>query len=204
LAGAAWGQGIERTAGRYLYVQGEYIDGSEFELLGGDVDGDGYGADLSVPMTSNTFVYMHYDTVGSGSSDVDTFSGGIGGNITVSQGLDLYGIVSYEHIDATLGGGDADLDGYGVRLGARYFEIDQLELNAEVRYADYGRERGFGFADLGIDGSFLALGGAYSFTERLVLTAEFLAGEYELQVPGGTVDLDREDISLGVRWYIQP
>lgn len=206
LAGTAWGQGDDPTAGRYFYLQGDYIGDSSLKLLGDNADGDGYGVDLSVPMTPHAFVYAHYDTIaGDNNGDLSTVSGGIGGNITASEGLDLYGIVSYERFDATLGNSAGDLAGYGVRFGARYLEVDQLELGAEVRYVDYGSEQAFGFNDdVGLDGLFVSIGGAYSVSENFALTAEYLTGKYELGLPGGNNDLDRDDLSVGVRWYIAP
>lgn len=199
----AWGQGFNQLDERYLYLQADYIEDAELESGGATEDGDGYGAKAVVSMSPHAFVSLDYHSIDNSDNDVDTGSFGLGLRTAVLPALDLYGSAHYEHIDLAIPGLAAgDTQGVGGRLGLRLFLGKHLELSAEGRWADFGDEYLAGGADdTEVSSSFAVAGAVFRFTDALAFTAEYLTGEYELE-GGINADVERDDLRLGLRWYL--
>lgn len=198
----AWGQGFNQLDERYLYLQADYIEDAELESGGATEDGDGYGAKAVISMSPHAFVSLDYHSIDNSDGDLDTGSFGLGLRTAVIRALDFYGSAHYEHIDLTISGlGAGDTQGVGGRLGLRLFLGERLELSAEGRWADFGDEYLGGGADTEVNSSFAVAGAVFRFTDALAFTAEYLTGEYELE-GGINADVERDDLRLGLRWYL--
>jgi hypothetical protein len=85
--------------------------------ISSDVDGgsgDGYGLGLSFALTSYLFANFDYNTrsldIGATNSDVEFFSGGLGGNYALNEDktIQLFGTVSWEQVDISTSGGTTE------------------------------------------------------------------------------------------------
>jgi hypothetical protein len=122
----------------YNYVELSY-DETDFELPGGDADGDGLTLSGSFEITDDWHAYASY-----GSHDLDfgidsdTWMLGAGYSYPIRSGVDLYGRVLY--IDSSLDAGpvNVDDDGLGLQFRVRGSVNDALELEGGVQYVDVG------------------------------------------------------------------
>lgn len=202
LSTPAWGQAFNQIDHRYLYLQADYLDDVEFSAGGVEDEGDGYGGKAVVSMSPHAFFALEYHTIDIDDSDLDTTAIGLGLRTEVVESVDLQGSANYEHVDLVVPGlVDDDTGGLGLRLGLRFFLTDRLELAAEGRWADLGELRLLG-VDLDVESRFAVFSGIFRFTDSLALVGEYLTGEYEFEGPGGVADLDRDDVRLGLRWYL--
>lgn len=187
---------------RYFYLQGDYVEDAELEGNVGSTDGDGYGASLWVPTSQMSFVTVDYRTVDNDQGDLDELTFGIGLHGALTPALDLYGTINYDRLELDLGSQDFDANGFGARAGLRAFLMDdRVELFGEGQYSDYGDADVGGGAKVDVQGQFLTGGIVVNITPAVGLHAEYRTGTYELDFQG-TTDVDRDDVTLGVRVYL--
>lgn len=211
LAGPALSQMSAQTDNRYTYIQADYIADGEVEVPGVSEDGDGYGAQLSASISPHVLFGFEYHTLGNSGGDTDTFFVSLGLRTALMDDLvddlDLYGQVGYDDVEFSVPGFfKGDTNGPGARAGLRWWPIDELELAAEIRLADYGDQDILGATNVDIDYEGFSVNALYRITDSLALGAEYLDGTYEFQHlrTADTVDLDRSDLRLNVRYYLQP
>ena len=148
----------------YSYLTLGYAN-TDFDAL--DADGDGFILGGSYAFTNKFHGFASYQAADldssslAGSVDATRMNAGVGYNTTMSDKLDLFARLSYEYIDLDAGSGNSvDDSGLGFGVGLRFAASNQLELDAGIKYVDYG--------DLGDDTS-LQVGGLYDFTDTFSL-----------------------------------
>jgi opacity protein-like surface antigen len=148
----------------YSYLTLGYAN-TDFDEL--DADGDGFTVGGSYAFTNKLHGFAGYQTADLDSSlapggvDATRMNAGVGYNTTMSNKLDMFARLSYEYVDLDGGSGNSiDDSGLGFGVGLRFAASDQLELDAGIKYVDYG--------DLGDDTS-LQVGGLYDFTDTFSL-----------------------------------
>lgn len=199
----AWGQASNRLDLRYMYLQADYVEDSEVDHPTGKEDGDGWGAKARIAASAHAFVALEYHSVDNSNGRLYSAAAGLGLRTALLEWLDLYGTANYERFNLAIPGViDDDADGYSGALGLRLFLGERLELSAEGRLADFGDKR-IGGSQTDIDSAFYSLGAVFRFTDALALSAEYLTGEYEFE-GGVDADVDRDDVRLGLRWYLDP
>lgn len=145
----------------YSYVDLGY---NEVDLDNGPT-GDGFGLRGSVGISENFFVFADYSSFDfDGGVDIDLYSVGLGGKLSVSDDIDLVGRVGYTEADASAGGFSVDDSGYLVGGGVRMQVADGFEIEAGVNYSDFGN---------GGDETAVAVGGRYFFTRNFAIGAEY-------------------------------
>lgn len=211
LAGPALSQTPAHTDSRYTYIQADYIADGELEVPGISEDGDGYGAEVSASIAPHVLFGFEYHTLGNSGGDTDTIFVSLGLRMALMDNhvddLDLYGLVGYDDVELSVPGFfKGDTNGPGARAGLRWWPIDELELGTEIRWADYGDEDIIGISNVGINYQAFTVSALYSITDSFALGAEYLDGTYEFKnIPVlDTIDLDRSDLRLNVRYYLQP
>jgi hypothetical protein len=92
--------------------------------------------------------------------DLNTLSVGLGYRQPISQNTDVFGVVSYEDMEAeakyqgnSVSAGD---NGYGFKVGVRSIVTEQVELGASIQYIDISEDSDTVFA----------VSALYNFTER--------------------------------------
>ena len=148
----------------YSYLTLGYAN-TDFDAL--DADGDGFTLGGSYAFTNKIHGFANYQAADldssfvAGSVDATRINAGVGYNTVMSDKLDLFARLSYEYIDLDAGAGiSADDSGLGFGVGLRFAASPQLELDAGIKYVDYG--------DIGDDTS-LQVGGLYDFTDTFSL-----------------------------------
>lgn len=207
LAGPALSQISAQTDGRYTYIQADYIADGELEVLDFNEDGDGYGGILSTSISPHVLFGVEYHTLGNSHGDTDTFFVWLGLRMALAENLDLYGQAGYDDVELSIPAFfKGDTNGPGARIGLRWWPIDALELAAEIRLADYGDHDIRGATNVDIDYEGVSVNALYRISDSFALGVEYLDGTYEFEhLPvAGTVDLDRSDLRLNVRYYLQP
>jgi len=140
----------------------------------GDDEISGFGMSGSKLLGANFFAVGSYatfseDIVGTTvDADLNYLSLGLGVRKAVAGNTDLFGIVSYENVEAALSSGFtsqslADVDGYAVRAGVRSMIAPKFELSASASYAEYDEVTESGFD----------IGAAYYFTNQFSLGAGY-------------------------------
>lgn len=187
---------------RYFYLQGDYVEDAELEGNVGSTDGDGYGGSLWVPLSARSFFTADYRTVDNDQGDLDELAFGVGLHGPITPMLDAYGTLNFDRLELAFGGNDFDANGFGARAGLRAFLVDErVELFGEGQYSDYGDADIGGGAEVDVEGRFLTAGVVVNLTPAVALHAEYRTGTYELDFQG-TTDVDRDDVTLGVRVYL--
>lgn len=127
---------------------------------------DGFGLRGSVAFADQWHLFGRYDDL-SDRVDLSRTSLGIGYNLGISDRTDLVARASYERVDASFGGIEADGNGYGVYVGLRGNVSDAFTLGAGVKYTDIedGNETVF------------QLDAQYQFTPSWALAFEVEAGD---------------------------
>jgi hypothetical protein len=142
--------------------------------------GDGFGLRGSVGIAENFFVFADYSSFDfDGGLDVDLYSVGLGGKISVAEDVDLVGRIGYAEVDASFEGFSGDESGYTVAGGVRSRITEGLELEGNVIYTDLGG---------GADDTALAVAGRYFFTKNFAIGAEYQVSD------------DADTIFAGVRF----
>lgn len=191
------------TALNYNYVQGDFILDGEIEIDtpfgSAEEDYDGWDIKGSVAIVPNVFLEGEYSQleIDGGGGDIEFLSAGLGANVALPNGaapLDLFGVLSYESIDAD---GD-DGDGFGITAGIRWLPAQHIEIDAYGGYVDYGNVAG---SDL--DGRRFGIDALFNVTEQIALVAGYRYTELEADGGGAEVDFEfRNEISLGARIYL--
>lgn len=207
LAGPALSQAPTQSEARYNYIQGDYIADGEVEVLDLSEDGDGYGGEVSVSLAPHVLFGAEYHTLGNSHGDTDTFFVSLGLRMALLEDLDIYGQAGYDDVELSIPAFfKGDTYGPGGRVGLRWWPVDKLELGAEIRLADYGEQDILGARDVDIDYEGFAVSALYRISDSFALGAEYLDGTYEFENLriADTVDFDRTDLRLSVRYYLQP
>lgn len=171
----------------YNYAQGEVMS-SEIE----DTDGEGLALGISALFAPNLFVIGDFETIDYDDDiDLQSISAGVGGRMPLQmQGpypVELYGAVTFEHLEIETDGGEEDDQGLGVRGGIRGEVSPNTELFAEVRLNEYDDA----------DGQFLRLGGLIGVAQNLAVLLAYQTGEYDFD---GAGEADRDDLRAGLRY----
>lgn len=181
-AGMISGAAIADNGPNYNYGEIGYtrIDIDDF-----DADGDLFGVSGSVALTDLFHLFGSYDdgeVDGDFSREIDAtqMEVGAGVNYALSDTVDLVGRISWVSVELDAGGfGDVDDDGLGLAGGVRAMITPQFELNGGISYVDIEDS----------DDTTLAIGGVYSFTDLLAVTAGAGFGD------------DANSYSIGLRLY---
>jgi hypothetical protein len=123
-----------------------------------DVDGDAVGIDGSFAFHEDFHAFASYAKADLDFGiDATTFDFGVGYNTELSNVVDAYARLSFEHVDVDIPGfsGDEDDNGFGFAVGMRFEPAPQFELEGAIKYVDLD--------DSGNETAF-ALGGLYNFT----------------------------------------
>ncbi|MFO1503324.1 MAG: hypothetical protein U1F39_05845 [Steroidobacteraceae bacterium] len=123
----------------YNLIEGGYVRG-EIKGSGLNLEGDGFVIGGSVELGQGLFAFgsvndINYDNSGGISSNL--FNAGLGTHWALSPDLDLVSGVSWERIEAKVGGISSSDDGIGLSVGLRG-AFDRLELTGTVKYSDFG------------------------------------------------------------------
>jgi long-subunit fatty acid transport protein len=116
----------------YTFVEGGY---GYSELVGGQVDGDGYRLGASLELPANFIVSASYRDFSYGSgfdADISETSAGLGYKWGLGDSFDFIGSVSYEKLEID-GSGES---GFGLGVGTRGRVSDNVELSAGLQYVD--------------------------------------------------------------------
>lgn len=171
----------------YNHVQGEVIS-SEIE----DDDGEGLALGISALFAPSLFVIGDFEAIDYDDDiDLQSISAGVGGRMPLqTQGpsqIELYGAVTFEHLEIEVGSEDEDDQGLGVRGGIRGEVSPNVELFAEIRLAEYDD----------VDGQFLRFGGLIGVAPNLGVLLAYQTGEYDVD---GAGEADRDDLRAGLRY----
>lgn len=161
----------------------DYVNGSwgqvDFDDL--NVDGDGFGIDLSVGIAENFHVFGGVESAGLDFNvDVTRWGAGIGFNTPLSDVMDVIGTLSYEGIQVDTPLGNADDDGFGFGVGLRVAASNLVEIFGGISYVD--------FSDSGDDTAF-DIGALFNATDNFSVGLN------------GTFDDDVTTIRLAGRFY---
>jgi hypothetical protein len=122
----------------YSYVELGY-DESDFDLGGGEIDGDGLTLSASWALTDDWHVYGSYGTADLDFGyDLDTLAIGAGYRYPLQDDVDLYGRVLYISSDLDLPApfGDEDEDGLGLQVRIRYRVSNEFEVEGGIQHVD--------------------------------------------------------------------
>lgn len=151
------------------------------DLDGVSDSGDGLVFGASLGLTDNVHIFAGLDDADVSSNvGVSRWNAGVGYNTSMSDTVDLFGRLSYEAIDFDTPLGNADDNGFGASVGARFRAGNQIEVNAAINYVDY--------SDFGDDTGF-ELGVLYDFTSNW---SAGLSGEWSDDV---------KTYSIGARYF---
>jgi opacity protein-like surface antigen len=146
-----------------------------------DVDGNIFDIGLSLAISENFHVFGNYESADLDFGvDASGYSAGIGFNTPISNVIDVVAQVSYEYAEVDVGFDDADDNGYGLAVGLRAAVSEAVELNAGLKYVDFGD---------GGDGTALGAAFLFNLTESIALGL------------AATWDDDVTSYSLGGRVY---
>ena len=165
-----------------------FIDAGYMKLRLGDTDFEpsGYFVQGSFEVHENLFIFGNYadldDSQDSIDVDAEQYSVGAGYKAAASDTVSIYAALAYVKVEAEAASGalsaQEDDDGYGIELGIRAQETENLEINASISYAKTDED----------DGISLSLGTVYYFTSNFGLVAGI-----------GTDTDDNRDYSVGLR-----
>lgn len=153
----------------YNYVEGGYV-ATNLDHSDGDIDADGFGANVSVAIAPNLHLFGgftaqesdDFDFLGSRvRTDVNHWRAGIGYNLPIAANTDLLARVAYEKgeiDDVTVGNVRYDLDqgdgGASAEVGVRSALTASLEGYALAGYEDYGDDNDDFYGRLGAQWKF--------------------------------------------------
>lgn len=136
----------------YSYLEAGYattdIDGGEG---GGNADELSIGA--SAAFGESLFGFGHISTWDYAGFKATYLALGVGFHAGISDSVDFVTGLSLEMADPEGGGSET---GYGLSVGLRGMATENLELNGEVQYTDFGS---------GANGTTFTVGGRYNFSE---------------------------------------
>jgi len=139
---------------QYTYVDAIYETG-EIDVLGIDIDADGYGAGGSIAVSENIAI-----TASVGKIDIETasligrdtdskaYSIGITPHLSVGNNIDLVIPIAIEKVELRAGSLiNEDETGYSIGIGVRALVSEQIELSAGILHVDVEED------DQGVGGS---------------------------------------------------
>lgn len=178
----------------YNHVDVNWVADTELDFSGlGSVDGDGFSLDGVFSVSDMVYILGGYEDLtydgNGGDLDLTNIRAGVGAHSNAyTGGVDIFGNLTYEDIELEVPGDSADDSGFGLEIGARMPLGTAADAYVSYQYQDIGD----------LEGNFFRLGGAYNFMPNWAAIAEYKTGEYE--VDGLNIDLDRDDLRIGVRY----
>lgn len=159
----------------HTYIQADYLKTNVGEgALGVGLDGDGFGVQGSIRITSRFHGFLEYQTNDLDIDDSDVSIGidlmqvGFGVNWPVGPAAELIGRAAYIKGESTVeepGEPDEDIfdeNGIAVQTGVRVRLIDRFELEGLAQYRTFQNDED---ADIDLDGVSMRIYGRYNFTE---------------------------------------
>jgi predicted porin len=134
---------------------------TEFDFDGADIDG--FELKGSKLISDDFYIKGDIASLSESSLDWRLTKVGVGYKNDFSSSSSFFSEVSYARVDVDSDFGDADEDGYEVALGIRSMLSDKLEAKAAVEYTDID----------GDDITSLVVGGAYNFTSKMSVYADY-------------------------------
>ncbi len=205
----------------YTFVEAEYAIDSSIEIYGNSSDSDNAFAFGGSWQISRRFVL--WGRYNSASYDLPNFGehlnlklGTLGAfyRLPIREGgnspLDFIAGLSFEYqntdIATEIGEDNFSDPGLGLRIGVKAGIAKHFDVAAYLQYYDYG-VFDEGYRNY-LDGLFFELGAELELSRRFSLTATYLTGELDyLYLPGferpEEVEVDRDEIRLGVRFYFR-
>jgi Outer membrane protein beta-barrel domain len=121
----------------YNYAELAY-DESDFDLGGGEIDGDGLTLSGSWAINDDWHVYGAYATADLDFGlDYDAWALGAGYRYPLQDDVDLYGRVLYIDAEAdSPGPGSASEDGLGLQVRIRFRVNDEFEVEGGIQHTD--------------------------------------------------------------------
>jgi hypothetical protein len=121
----------------YNYVELAY-DETDFDLGGGEIDGDGLTLSGSWAINDDWHVYGAYATADLDFGiDLDSLAIGAGYRYPLQDDVDIYGRVLYINSDVDVPGpGDGDEDGLGLQVRIRYRVSNEFEVEGGIQHTD--------------------------------------------------------------------
>jgi hypothetical protein len=136
----------------YSYVEAGYattdVDGGE-----GGGNADELSLAASAAFGENIFGFGHVSTWDYAGFKATYLALGVGYHAGISDSVDFVAGLSFEMADPEGGSSES---GYGLSVGLRGMATENLELNGEVDYTDFGS---------GANSTTFSVGGRYNFTE---------------------------------------
>ena len=132
----------------YTYVDIGYVNMDADDVLGVDVDGDGWGVRGSAAIHPNIHLIGGYSGIGLDDDiDLTAWDVGIGYNYSVADNTSLFATVAYVDGEAEKGSFSEDDNGYALGAGVRYMLVtdfirasvlDGIEFQGGIDYVDLG------------------------------------------------------------------
>jgi hypothetical protein len=119
----------------YTYAELGYAE-TEYDALGGDVDGDGLTLSGSIAINNEWHAFASYGNADLDFGiDLDSWALGAGYRYPLRNDTDIYGRVMFLNVEADLPGpGDADDDGLGLQARMRHWVNDDFEVEGGIQY----------------------------------------------------------------------
>jgi len=148
----------------YSYLGGAYQRISIDNDFGSDPDGDGIRLNFSFDIADNWYLTGEYGRADLDFGfDFDTTTFGVGYHAPMTDGADIFAVLTYEGWDL----GFVDDDGFGAKVGVRGYVADRIEVSGHVKYIDIGN-----FDDTAIGGEAF-----YEFTDRFAAGVTLESGD---------------------------
>lgn len=159
----------------------------------GKDDGDGFGIRAQADLGQGISLSASHQ-----SADLDDNSANLKETrIGLSYGTALSGInvgagIEYVDFGIDVGGGapDLSLDGYSLNVQASIAVVDNLNVYGKAAYTDVNDG----------DGMEYTVGALYSVNKQLGVFAEYRLADLELDLGGGSADVDIDTLRVGVRY----
>lgn len=144
----------------YNHLELGYID-TELDTSGFDVDGDGYGVNVSMALNDQIHLVAGYASQDFDFGvDVDQWQAGAGYHYSFNPNVDFVATVTYLDVTIDTPFRDVDDDGFGLGAGVRGRLGEQFEVEA-----------GLDYVDLGDSDTAVRVGGRYYFNEQFAVGA---------------------------------
>jgi hypothetical protein len=165
----------------YSYLEAGFVKTDlDDDVLGVDVDGDGFGIKGSIAFTDMLHGYVDYANQDYDFDvSIDSWELGIGLNHSLNANVDLIGRLGYTKFDADV----VDDDGFALQAGVRARPMDRVEVEGLLHYVDLD--------DAG-DGTSAIINGRYFFHPQFAVGAGVEFGD------------DATIWNIGVRWNFNP
>lgn len=124
----------------YSYVELAY-DETDYEIAGGEIDGDGFTLSGSIELTEEWHAFAYFGNADLDFGiDLDSWALGAGYAYPLRNNLDVYGRLAYIDLEADGPGPGPTVgeDGLGIQVRLRGRINDELELEGGVQHLDVG------------------------------------------------------------------